>query len=199
MEKELDFEEERQDKLDMILELAQEHDLALNLRKEHETDASRRIFVRTVFALLEGVSCVIRQFATESILEKASQGGEIPIQVLHFLEDLSYDLSNNGEIKKLNRNKYGFKSLLAFGLRIFSDEIDHDSSKIFGDAGWEKVQKTISIRNRITHPKRTDDLAVSAEDAAIVDAAYCFIHNTFVEMYFQLRQRRIAQGTLPEE
>lgn len=59
-----------------------------------------------------------------------------------------------------------------------------------GEDGWNKFTTAIRIRDRLTHPKRPKDLAVSEDDVMIVLTAYSWVFKCEIDL-LQLATERL--------
>ena len=139
-----------------------------------KTDSGSRSFVRSVFAMIEG--CVFNLKQTALTLSKHGRGGFIQAELV-MLEEVSYDLTDKGETKEqvkfipLTKNlRFAFTS----AARVFQVQF----TLVVNDAGWSTFKEALVIRNRITHPKSTNDLKLSDEEIqTVADAGTWFLGN----------------------
>lgn len=142
------------------------------LNDETPTDSAARSFVRTVFAMIEGTTFNLKEMA----LNLSTHGrGNFSKAELAMLEEVSYDLGDKGEaitqtkFMKLPTNiRFAFDAAArAFGV-TYKLEV--------GDSGWSMFKEALNIRNRITHPKKIDDLKMSeAEVQKVIDTGAWFM------------------------
>ena len=133
---------------------------------EAKTDITRRIAIRTHFAVFEALLSQLQHMLTPKmpIRFDSLSHDEKHRQFLELcaLSNISYQIDEKG-ILKLQYPKIPFKNRILFFLNM--------CLKCTGNTfnpreveGWSEFQKAIQIRNRITHPKETSDLAVSEAD-----------------------------------
>ncbi|MDP4194822.1 MAG: hypothetical protein Q8940_07225 [Bacteroidota bacterium] len=120
----------------------------------------KRTYIRTVFSYFEGII-----FAMKRILMQHSENFK------------SKDLEKLNDTKKISLDdnlKYTFKKYCELRTNYFY--IDFNCSE------WSKFKECIVIRNKITHPKHSDDLCVKDEDLEKVKDAYEWFFNTLVDI-----------------
>jgi hypothetical protein len=142
---------------------------AMALAAAHDEPSDRRNALRCVIAATEGLSWIYRSH----VLTVAQEMDSVtPIMKLAFSET-SFFVSEDGEIAEQTR----FISTTAM-IRLTTRtakgvcpglEVD------FGATGWQKLKAAIRMRNRITHPKRLDDLAVSDPDLKTAEAGFVWL------------------------
>jgi hypothetical protein len=129
----------------------------------------RRTAVRAIFALIEGVVYRMKQLAYEV---HAYEGTLLPsADVASLLLEESYELNDKGvAITRPNYPQIEKNIKFAFASVARAYNITYQLN--FGDVRWDAFKKTLKVRNRLTHPKNTQDLIVSDEEAAIMMVAY---------------------------
>jgi len=162
----------------------------------------RRAFVRAVFAFFEGMIATLKLEAIlthkllqqslseeplktvegksvwESLdehLEKARRGANFSPAEMLCLGELAFDLTDNGEIK-WKKAKIPLEKDLSFAFRIYAKSFRVEFKLDKGGRGWQKFRTATRIRDRLTHPRRLEDLAVSDEKLQTVEDAVLWIH-----------------------
>lgn len=171
----------------------------------------RRGFVRAVFAYIEGLISTLKLKAllTDLALQhklasqriKLTEGGGfktmIPDIVRHFetaqqgagfssaetllLKDATFRLDDDGRVK-FEKAKLSLASNLQFAFLMYAKAGGVEYSIPKGDAGWDKLKRSIKVRDRITHPKRSRDLDVSYDELEMVMSAYVWVFACQVEL-----------------
>jgi hypothetical protein len=59
----------------------------------------------------------------------------------------------------------------------------------YGDGGWEALKKAIDVRDRLVHPKVSEDVNVSDAELKLVRRAHKWFKETF-----EARQRAVGKG-----
>jgi len=153
------------------------------LIKNKDSQFIRRIYIRSVFAYIEGSIWVLKQVCLKA---KSVKGKNRKINIPEFaiLTEQTYDLQNNGNIKVktkiinlLDSIQFTFKTIN----KLFKGEIDYG----IGGSSWNKLIKAKNIRNRITHPKTESDMIVSDEEIVICEEV-CGWFNALVNSCFNL-------------
>lgn len=118
----------------------------------------KRDLVRTIFAAIEGVAWIFREHIIETA---ASSYGLHEDEVATFAET-AYIVGKNGSITRQPR----FIPLLN-SIRLtarIAERLASTKHIDFSARGWEQIQHAFGVRNRVTHPKNADDLALSDSD-----------------------------------
>lgn len=142
---------------------------AMNKMDANDCQSTRRDFVRTAFAAIEGwlwnykqeVHSTIGAVREFSALEESA------------LSETSYLITNTGKLRTQIRFM-PMATLFRFVTRIAEEEygarlVDFDGSD------WKNFNDAIAIRNRITHPKSIPDLTLSEHDIAAVKNALLWL------------------------
>ena len=158
--------------------------------------ADRRDLVRTSFAAIEGLVWVLKQRFSKTAQE--TYGLDAP--EIAVLADKSFRLGTDGKIHS-QQNHLPTLATIRLISRI-AERISGQASIDFSLAGWEQLRLAIQVRNRITHPKKPDDLQISASDlATVLDSTFWLldqaanlleaeknIHQTFLEDFDEALQ-----------
>lgn len=128
------------------------------LEKE-DNQFTRRAYVRSLFALIEGSIWVLKQTVINA---SAANGEEKRISVAEYalLSDRTYDLKSNGQPKeqvKFLKLPENFKFTFAVLEKYFKTEFDLG----IGTIAWDNFLEAQAIRNRITHPKTSADFEIT--------------------------------------
>jgi hypothetical protein len=133
------------------------------LRVEADNRASdRRNYVRSVFAMLEGVTHLRKQIALE---REATGQIELTAAERALILEEQYDLNDKGEVRissKYPRLPQNMRFSYELTRRAISKAPELDTS----GEGWMALKNAIRIRHRITHPKSPEDLVVTDDDLA---------------------------------
>jgi len=133
------------------------------------TQTARRDVVRASLAAIEGLTWVAREHVRMALADHEQL---TPVADLA-MRELSYRVSESGQPIEQMRALPLLTAvrLLVWQARIISPEI----SVQFSAAGWSDLRQAISIRNRITHPKPDQDLAISDDDLAFVESGMTWL------------------------
>ncbi|MDQ3816348.1 MAG: hypothetical protein M3362_01500 [Acidobacteriota bacterium] len=159
---------------DVLQEL---HQMLIILRSDvekfnvNESDQSaRRIFVRAVFALVEGMTYKLKQVSLKKSsylkpVESVFSPGEIAL-----LREESFDLDDKG-IVTVKPSNLQLKKNVRFAFASYAKHYGFDFKLKVDDAGWQSFLEAIQIRNRLMHPKQVGDLEVSEREIEITNRA----------------------------
>lgn len=130
-----------------------------------DSQFNRRCLIRSTFAYFEGTCDLIRK-KTEAIMhsQHLKGGKKLNISRIILLRSSSFRITEKGDLKE-EEQRQPYKNYMAFTLRSFAEEsgiVDN----LFIDDGWEKLQKSIKVRHRITHPKTDSELSITDEEIA---------------------------------
>ena len=146
-----------------------------------------RSYVRTVFAMFEGVGYAIRQY----ILAQALSGRyQISAQERDFLNEKTFVLDGKGNIK----TKESFLQFLP-GFRLTINILGRCLGRemyvanAFGHHTYESFQNGAAIRNRVTHPKQTHEIMLSSAEIETVKKAESWFASLLAELLGDAFQR----------
>jgi hypothetical protein len=124
---------------------------------------AQRSYVRSLVAMIEGtIHCVKELEFAELYARKKT---DIPTLVA--LKEVVFDIDENGKIKK--KEKYvNPASNLRFVVNMFNSIFGKQLDLGIGTSKWDNFKTAIKIRNRITHPKETNDLSVSETELSVM-------------------------------
>lgn len=143
---------------------------AISRRETDDTQATRRDMIRTAFAAIEGMVWIFR----EHVIDTAEHTYGLEEDEKLLLQERQLSVSEQGKITEQPRF-LPLTTTVRFIARISSrlNGVDHFD---FGASEWEGFRTAIGIRNRITHPKSSDDLHVSKSDVdEVMSALYWFL------------------------
>jgi hypothetical protein len=128
-------------------------------RKE-PTVFSLRAYTRSFFALVEGTVFGMKQ----TILAAwPALGVNLRIAELALLFEEGYDVKENGD-PRVQTKFLRLASNLRFTVRLYAKVFEYDYTLNVQGGGWQAFNRSIGIRNRLTHPKRVEDLNISLDD-----------------------------------
>lgn len=139
-----------------------------NLKAE-EDEFWRRMYVRSAFACIEGMTYRLKQVAHAAHNSKKCTFSEKEVSFIK-------------EEKRLR-----FMDNIEFVFKITARAIDSEHRLAVGDNEWDLLRKASKIRDRLTHPKTTRDLFVSVDELHIVGRAFDWLSVQIVELMFGLR------------
>lgn len=167
--------------------LYQDIDLAADLHRKLNTEATRRILVRAYFTLFEGEIYALKQtiLSFEYVLSHIPQTHNSNSYIRLFteeekamLEEFSYDMSSGGKARKIDYYPR-MPENVKFTFNMFCQSLHIESDIDYNCLGWNKLSEAQKIRNRITHPKSPEDLQVSKQNLNDVEVGLQWFQNTF--------------------
>ena len=144
-----------------------------NLSDNH-TGIWDRFYTKTVFSMVEGVSYRTRQYIISAV-----DAGLYYLDTPSFkmICESTYKLDHSGTIKEKDENlafvpgfKFTFKT---FGKCLGMGELVEQA---FSDNGFSNFKTSVEIRNRLTHPKRCEEMIVSGSEIKLVESAEKWFH-----------------------
>ncbi|MFD1105529.1 hypothetical protein [Sphingobium olei] len=142
--------------------LADDVDWALGHIEKSDTQAARRNLLRNLVSAAEGVSWIYRMHVM-SIARHFDAA--TPLAEMAFAET-SYSVTEQGVIVEQARH-ISMTAMIRLTTKV-AQSFCNDAEVDFGGTGWANFKRAIAARNRITHPKRPDDLLLTDEE---IDAA----------------------------
>ena len=148
-----------------------------------DCQASRRDLIRTMFAAIEGSVWEYREHVRSTVDTVAEIS---PIMALA-LSETSYTVSETGKLTEQKR----FISIIAM-IRLLTRIAEENCAGLkvdFSDVGWSSLKQGIIIRNRITHPKRQEDLNIVDDDIETSKAGFFWLLNMIVTVMAATNER----------
>jgi hypothetical protein len=121
-------------------------------------DFHSRQFIRAVFAYLEGASFAIKLWA----VHKLSGENRISQEEVWTANETAFEVRNGNVIEKTAKIRLDENITYAFALldRLHGIGPTLDKSLEW----WASLQSSIKVRDRLTHPRRIEDLDVPARE-----------------------------------
>ncbi len=147
------------------------HDVlnAIQRRDLDDTQATRRDLIRTMFAAIEGASWEYR----EHVRSVADDLDAMPPLMDMALSGKTYRVKENGEIDEQIRY-ISMPAMIRLTTRL-AENVCLGFEFDFKNNGWANFKRSITIRNRITHPKSVDDLRITDDEIAVSQSAFFWI------------------------
>lgn len=159
-----------------IRTLAGDVDTSLSRMRIDDTESNRRDSVRTLFCAIEGMAWICREH-----IKFAAENLEIMTPILEMaLNEQTYFVTEGGRVRRQIRY-ISFTAMFKLISEV-AHQIRQDYHVDFSSGGWSNVIISISVRNRVMHPKCVDDLLVSDEDLNKIVSAFNWIFDTCLEM-----------------
>ncbi len=152
------------------------------LSKDIADQILRRMYARTFIAYVESVLSSLKTAVVEEIQDcSLSAGIRFTDAEKAMLEEKSFELSNKGEaisrpyFASIDRNlKFTFTAYArAFKLKFQPN---------LGDHKWDSFLKSVTIRNRITHPKSIPEMTITDEELIILNDGYKWFNENYTQL-----------------
>ncbi len=151
-----------------------------------------RTLIKTVCSYVESEVYLLKQ----GVLKFCNEGSiDIPPEVKLFLNNKKFELGNNGKLNERllqgrvrDEVKFIFSQICT--LKGYEQLVGFDSD------GWEKLISTIEVRNRLTHPKSTDDLSVTDKEVEESGDAFTWFMDNVID--FIQKDRVVLEQKLEE-
>lgn len=150
----------------------------------------RRIFVRSVFAAIEGACECLRRQAFTAEVNKVPK--HISLAKLSVLAGETYYVTNKGEIRA-QPLRIRFLDHILLSLKSYAEtqEVSYRTSK---GKHWHRIEKALQVRHRITHPKRLAGLTISKAEIADIEFSFKWFLD---ELVCILREKGFTLPPLP--
>ena len=178
----------------LYLILKSDVDQCKELLSDKYTGVWDRVYTKAVFSMIEGISFRIRQYVVSAV-DAGLYSLDIPS--INFLSETTYKIDLSGKIKEkgeylvfLPGFKFTFKS---FGRCLGMEEF---VEKAFGDNGFNNFKKSVDIRNRLTHPKRTQEMRVGGSELELIESSEEWFHALvlpLIERAFEIENQSNAK------
>lgn len=155
---------------------------AVKLMGRSDMQTEKRSYIRAVFAFIEGTTFMMKQQALLKCPDCFSEAEKT------LLLEESYDLNDKGEIRVLN-SKLRTPQNIIFSFKALARSEGICNKFDTGVTGWEDLNKALKIRHRLTHPKLTSDLNVSADDLIKVFKAHDFYQESVIEILKRMYEK----------
>jgi hypothetical protein len=119
-----------------------------------------RQLIRAILAYIEGVTFSVKIWAVSKCLDS---GIEVSDHERYAAVEVDTDLNNKGEVVE-RPAKLRLANNVRFAFRLL-ERAKGGTFKFDASADWwSDLQKTISVRDRLTHPRLPEDIDVSPEE-----------------------------------
>lgn len=140
----------------------------------------RRSYVRSIFAAIEAIT-----FGIKRVTLQMSKHRQIKLDVdeLERLKEVRID-----SYGKPQKRFLPFSDNIKFAFNVFAKVHGFHCVAQFGDSGWQAMLEAVSVRDRLMHPKSSQDLEVTARDIGRVQQA--------AHWYFTTRNHLVDRARL---
>jgi hypothetical protein len=135
----------------------------------------RRTFIRSTFALIEGNTFQMKQYAlTQSHLFTRAE--------VTLLREESYELNEKGIA--FEQPKYvNISRNIKFAFQSFAHSFESDYILKVNDKGWDCFKKALKVRDRLTHPKGLNDLNITDQEINDALISLSWYSKSFEELF----------------
>ncbi len=160
------FLEELAEGFKFFAQLSSDLSNAKNYLDENDSQFARRMYLRTLFAFIEGNSFRLRQMALAAHNHRKNCFSN---EEMIMLEEKEIGIKENG---KLNIKIKYIKPLahIRFSQNCYIKAIGGEQPN-YNDNGWAQLNNVVTIRNRITHPRSKADLEITDEELTKINDA----------------------------
>ena len=150
--------------------------------KENDSGFWRRTYIKTAVSHFEAMTYTIKKYFIEHCELKIVSIAIDPV-VLMLLNDKKITISDSGTLKESN-SQATLTSNIKFVFKQISDTLSFEFPRGLEESGWSNLTSTISVRNRLTHPKVFTEQAVTEREVLECNKALSWMHvnmTAFVE------------------
>ena len=144
---------------------------ATELWTQRNDEFTRRLYVRTVFATVEGIIQVMKKIAL--LRNDASSQPLLTPEEITLVREEDLQINKSGGVK-VTRKKISLLPNFEFAFKINAKAAGKEASFNKSGEGWQSFQKAIKVRHRLTHPNTLADLQLSNQDMTDVEKAMAF-------------------------
>ncbi|MEW7987353.1 MAG: hypothetical protein AB2805_16895 [Candidatus Thiodiazotropha sp.] len=155
---------------------------AENALESDDSQFTRRAYVRSLFALIEGSIWVLKQTVLHAPVQEGKAKSLIPAEYA-LLSDKTYDLKSNGT-PKVQTKYLKLPENLRFTFTVVQKYFQLELDIGVGTVAWDKFLEAQSIRNRITHPKTSSEFEVTDDEIALCQEV-CSWFNKLTKAFFE--------------
>lgn len=123
---------------------------------KNNSQVIRRAYCRALFSKIDGINSLLKQHA--------ERFGDPDDETLLLLQDKKISKDTKQKVKSFRRPPDD----LFFAIETFAWTIAGEPMINRNSEGWKKFEEAVKIRNRITHPKKKQDLIISNEDIKLL-------------------------------
>jgi len=164
---------------------------AYHLFNDADTPFIRRTFVRTAFAVIEGVISFLKAYA----LSKLPSEDVTPAEAAMLREE-SFTLDDRGRAQ-VQPKFVPLDTNIRFAFSMFGRAVGRKIELDTSGPEWRQFRAAITVRNRLVHPRGIRDLEVSDEELECARAAANWILIVLVKaLVAQVRELREEEERL---
>ncbi len=142
---------------------------------------SRRIYARTLFSQIEAWVYNLKTLILES--ELILEAPPTPLELTALREETWGGVSDAGQPQVRADRFIPLAANIRFACQTAARCFGVSYSIAAGEAGWKAFREALEIRNRLTHPRSSADLAVSDTEVETIHKAHEWFASTSTELY----------------
>jgi hypothetical protein len=173
-------------------ELRRDVEAARAAMASNDTQFARRQFVRATFAKLEGLTSTLKQLCLRSPTTYS------PAETALLCEE-TFSLDDKGE-PRVSASHLKLAANIRFAFCMYARSCNVRFSLATSESGWNGLKLAMVVRNRLMHPRKLEDLAVSKAEVEAASRASAWIDAKHSELH-ELAIDKIAydEGMTAEE
>lgn len=166
----------RQDKREKLMhELLSGANEAAELMLEKRTRQTERAFILTVAMAMEGIMSILRQEILEIIRMNATVE-PFTISETVLLQGRAFGIKQNGRVER-KTTRIPLEARVKFTLICLAKAYGMTQEEINKGALLDNMRVMITVRNRLVHPKTSDDMTISKGDFDSTRACVTWLHD----------------------
>jgi len=146
---------------------------------EHDTQFNRRTCFRTFFAFVEGAVFILKRNVLLLHEKGIAHFSQAELALLH---EEQYDLNKKGEVKTPRPKFLRLPDNVLFSCKVYAKAYQLSYKLDVSGEGWGSFRKALAVRNRIMHPKHSNDLEIKDEEMKDIDKAFEWYTKTMGEL-----------------
>lgn len=138
-------------------------------------ELSHRLYVRTVFAALEGIIQVMKSGAL--LFDEVNEPRVLSPEDVALLKEADSQIGSKGQVE-IKKKKISLLPNFEYALHTYARVRRMHVVLDKGGTGWDALRKAISVRDRLTHPRKIEDMAVGLDELKTIETAMKFFRDT---------------------
>lgn len=153
----------------------------LPLLDKTNSNDSNRVYVRSFFSMVEGISYRTRQIL---LARQEANVIRLSLEQIIVLSETSIGIDTNGNIHKRTKF-YDQNSMMLFTYKTYCECTNKVElfNKYISEIRYKSFIESIQMRNRITHPKTIMDVLINGNDIQIVLTSHDWFHEFITEIF----------------
>lgn len=150
----------------------------------------RRQYVRAASALIEGFTSMLKQSAL--LHPKA-----FSVEELLLLREQEPLLKENGRVS-VRKRFIPIETNIRFAFTAYAKAMDASFTLDCSGSDWQDFRRLFTIRNRITHPRRDEDLTILDEELDSIKRALAFVSKNHSSVQEAIQREMWLREGMPE-